>query len=172
MKEAPTGLLAMDDVRCFLGDLFDAVSYMHSWGFVHRDIKPANLLLKEELWKARPVLKLADFGLAAPCAQDGSLKGWGTVPYMSPEQLLNSCNEYCDMWACGCVFAEMLLGEMLVPQACWGDNAKALKHLRSGGVEAKLDLAFFRVMCEEGGAELLQQLFKFCLLYTSPSPRD
>jgi hypothetical protein len=161
MKETPTGLLSMDDVRCFLGDLFDAVSYMHSWGLVHRDIKPANLLLKEELWKARPVLKLADFGLAAPCAQDGSLKGWGTVPYMSPEQLLNSCNEYCDMWACGCVFAEMLLGEILVPQACWGDNAKTLKHLRSGGAEAKLDLAFLRVMCEEGGAELLKELFMF-----------
>ena len=107
---------------------------MHSWGLVHRDIKPANLLLKEELWEARPVLKLADFGLAARCAQGGCLKGWGTVPYMSPEQLLGYCNESCDMWACGCVFAEMLLGEILVPQACWGDNAKALKHLRSGGI--------------------------------------
>ena len=92
MKETPTGLLAMDDVRGFLGDLLDAVSYMHSWGLVHRDIKPANLLLKEELWKARPVLKLADFGLAARCVQDGCLKGWGTVPYMSPEQLLGYCN--------------------------------------------------------------------------------
>ena len=161
MKEAPTGLLAMDEVRGFLGDLLDAVSYMHSYGLVHRDIKPANLLLKEELWEARPVLKLADFGLAARCVQGGCLKGWGTVPYMSPEQLLGYCNEYCDMWACGCVFAEMLLGEILVPQACWGDNSKALKHLRSGGVEAKLDLAFLRVVCEEGGAELLQQLFMF-----------
>ena len=43
----------------------------------------------------------------------------------------------------------------------WGDNAKALKHLRLGGAEAKFDLAFLRVMCEEGGAELLQQLFMF-----------
>ena len=73
MKETPTGLLAMDDVRCFLGDFLDAVSYMHSYGLVHRDIKPANSLLKAKLWEARPVLKLADFGLAAPCVQGGSL---------------------------------------------------------------------------------------------------
>ena len=122
-----------EDMRCFLGDLLDAVSYMHSFGLVHRDIKPANLLLKEERSEGRPRLKLADFGLSACCAQGGSLDGAGTVPYMSPEQLVGFCNVSCDMWACGCVFAEMILGEILVPQACWCDSAKALNFLRKAG---------------------------------------
>ena len=70
-KATPRGSLDMEDVRCFLGDLLDAVSYMHSFGLVHMDIKPANLLLKGELGEALPRLKLADFGLSAHCAQGG-----------------------------------------------------------------------------------------------------
>ena len=72
-KATPRGSLDMEDVRCFLGDLLDAVSYMHSFGLVHMDIKPANLLLKGELGEALPRLKLADFGLSAHCAQGGLL---------------------------------------------------------------------------------------------------
>ena len=134
---------------------------MHSFGLVHRDIKPANLLLKEERSESRPRLKLADFGLSACCAQGGSLDGAGTVPYMSPEQLVGFCNVSCDMWACGCVFAEMILGEILVPQACWCDSERALKFLRKGGLSMKVDLAAQCVMDEQGAARVLQQMFMF-----------
>ena len=106
-------------------------------------------------------MKLADFGLAVVCAKGGFLEGSGTVPYMSPEQLLDSCNESCDMWACGCVFAEMLMGEELVPRACWDDSAKALRLMRRGGLEVRVDSAFLRLVDEEGGPQLLQHLLTY-----------
>ena len=161
MQETSVFPLDIEDMRCFLGDLLDAVSYMHSFGLVHRDIKPANMLLKGELSEPRPRLKLADFGFSACCAQGGSLNAAGTVAYMSPEQLLGSCNESCDMWACGVVFAEMIMGEILVPRPCWDDSARALRHLRRGGFSMKVDVAAQLVMHEQGAAHVLQQMFMF-----------
>jgi serine/threonine protein kinase len=44
---------------------------------------------------------------------------------MSPEQLKTSCNAACDVWACGCVFFDLVCGCSLVPAACWEEEAKA-----------------------------------------------
>ena len=76
-------------------------------------------------------VKLSDFNSvrwlgAAMAAEDESIYGAAQVtgncsptvvtqPYRAPEILLG-CTSYCtaiDMWACGCVFAEMCSGTML-----------------------------------------------------------
>ena len=46
----------------FMGDLGDAVWYLHHLYIAHRDIKPFNVLVKKE--NGEFILKLADFGLA------------------------------------------------------------------------------------------------------------
>lgn len=83
-------------------------------GYLHRDLKPANLLLTEG-----GVLKVGDLGLARlQDAQAGPGTGraaayTATVAtrwYRAPELLLAS-HAYgppADMWALGCIFAEML----------------------------------------------------------------
>ena len=123
-----------------MSDLLAATVYVHSCGVTHRDIKPENILLQkargQEMWS----LKLADFGMAAYCSPGQFLGGAGTVPYMSPEQLKNSCNETCDVWACGCVLYDLVCGEYLVSPDLWGDRGKTYEFLFSVDYGAKLRL--------------------------------
>jgi eukaryotic-like serine/threonine-protein kinase len=75
--------------------MLDALSTAHAAGIVHRDLKPANIML------TKSGVKLLDFGLArlrpqgrtvgSPSGADEPLTAtglvFGTVPYMSPEQV-------------------------------------------------------------------------------------
>ena len=73
-----------------------------------QDIKPENLLID-----ADNVMKVADFGEAREIrARPPFTAGAGTRWYMSPELILHSTryNSPVDIWACGCVFGEMLTG--------------------------------------------------------------
>ncbi len=93
-----------------------ALKYCHSGDLVHRDLKPANLLLNEEC-----LLKMADFGLArslhslakgeesASVLTDYVATRW----YRAPEILLGSTSytKAVDMWALGCIVAEMFTGK-------------------------------------------------------------
>eukprot|EP01025_Chloroclados_australasicus_P049170 TRINITY_DN5590_c0_g1_i7.p2 TRINITY_DN5590_c0_g1~~TRINITY_DN5590_c0_g1_i7.p2 ORF type:complete len:436 (-),score=36.31 TRINITY_DN5590_c0_g1_i7:3928-5235(-) len=102
--------------------LFKALKYMHSAQLLHRDIKPSNLLLNSEC-----LVKLADFGLARSVAQLQQLQDHersfvltdyvATRWYRAPEILLGS-QDYTfgvDMWSCGCILGELLLGRPLFP---------------------------------------------------------
>ena len=79
-------------------------------GYLHRDLKPANLLLTAE-----GALKVGDLGLARPHdAAGGRAAAYthtvATRWYRAPELLLGSrrYGPAADMWAVGCIFAEML----------------------------------------------------------------
>ena len=81
-------------------------------GYLHRDLKPANLLLTEE-----GLLKVGDLGQSRP---HDARPGTGTAAaytaavatrwYRAPELLLGSRSygPAADMWAVGCILAEML----------------------------------------------------------------
>ena len=119
------------EVRTYLFELLSATDYIHSCGITHRDIKPSNVLLQESAGVEMCRVKLADFGLAARCAPGEFLDGCGTVPFMSPEQLKNSCNEKCDVWACGCILFQLVCGDYLVGSHLWEENRKARAFLFS-----------------------------------------
>ena len=98
--------------------LLKALKFVHSAGVVHRDIKPSNLLLNDECH-----LKVCDFSRARALdldrlAAEAPLTDYvGTRWYRAIELLLGSMHYTfaIDVWAVGCVYAEMLLGRPVFP---------------------------------------------------------
>lgn len=94
------------------------VRYLHARRVIHRDLKPANILLNSDC-----LAKLGDFGLARtllnlPKQQEEKnvLTDYiATRWYRSPEVLLGTKSYHLamDMWAVGCIIAELLIGTPL-----------------------------------------------------------
>jgi serine/threonine protein kinase len=97
--------------------LLSGVVEMHSLGIIHRDLKPENVILRpnEEGWHA----VIVDFNLAR--VKDPKGKGShltkvhaaiGTVPYMSPEQLLDArrVTEASDVYSIGTILFRAVTG--------------------------------------------------------------
>lgn len=95
------------EIKLFIYQLVNGVNYCHSRRIIHRDLKPQNLLIDR-----KGNLKLADFGLAR--AFGIPIKTLTheieTLWYRAPEVLLGQ-KQYSlgvDIWAVGCIFAEMI----------------------------------------------------------------
>lgn len=97
-----------------LRDLFSAIAHIHSLGIIHRDVKPSNILLASPAGPAY----LADFGISWMPGEeitepaDQKFTDVGTTSYRPPELLFGYPAYGCslDLWAAGCVIAEMFLG--------------------------------------------------------------
>jgi serine/threonine protein kinase len=103
-------LLTPNVIRRFMYQLLSAVNECHYHGVIHRDIKPANILIDKFF-----NLKLCDFGLSrkskdALCTFKYYIV---TLWYRAPEILTHSrtYTNSIDIWACGCVLAEMITGK-------------------------------------------------------------
>jgi mitogen-activated protein kinase 1/3 len=104
----------------FVYQTLRALKSIHSADIVHRDLKPANLLLN-----ANCDLKVCDFGLArsvktsAPSGKEQGLmtEYVATRWYRAPEIMLSfkMYTKAIDLWAVGCILAELLTGRPLFP---------------------------------------------------------
>lgn len=96
----------------------EALQHAHERGIVHRDLKPSNLLVSGKKIGPKPLVKLADFGLARLSDEDDlSLtrmgRTVGTMAYMAPEQAHNShCDIRADIYSLGCVLFQSIAGRM------------------------------------------------------------
>ena len=102
------------EVKCLMQQLLSAIAHLHDNWILHRDLKTSNLLLSHN-----GVLKVGDFGLAREYGSP--LKDYTAVVvtlwYRAPELLLGK-KDYStpiDVWSIGCIFAEFLLMEPLLP---------------------------------------------------------
>lgn len=131
VEASPNGLPAFD-VRSLIGQLADAVRFLHANGIVHRDIKDENVILD-----GQGRCQLIDFGSAAHWRPG---KRWdtfsGTLHYASPEILRGEFygGKEQDVYALGTVLYVLLVGE--TPFAELPDEVLAGLHEGSRALEA------------------------------------
>lgn len=111
--------ITVDKCKNYLYQLITVLQFIHSKNIIHRDIKPENLLVTKS-----GILKLCDFGFARSNMQNSSNSVYtdyvATRWYRSPELLVGDIHygdtvHGVDVWAAGCVFAEILTGQPLFP---------------------------------------------------------
>ena len=108
------------------------MAYCHKNGLMHRDIKPENFLVKDPSdsnpnpssvdaapWTQRQ-LKLIDFGSAKDLGEhsSGAFTDYvGTRWYRAPELILEAktYDSSIDIFAIGCIMAELYLGRPIFP---------------------------------------------------------
>ena len=105
------------EARRAMAQLLAGVDSMHADGIVHCDLKPGNVLVGEHGRR----LKICDLGLARSAAAappPDEQRVDGTVGYIAPEVLLceKDCGAPVDMWALGCIMAELVTGQSLFPE--------------------------------------------------------
>lgn len=108
--------LDLPKIKAYLWMLLEGVMYMHENHIMHRDLKPTNLLISNN-----GVLKIGDFGLARIYVENEPDRLYShqvaTRWYRAPE-LLYGARKYTnsvDMWAVGCIAAEMINRSPLFP---------------------------------------------------------
>ncbi|KAK7450214.1 hypothetical protein BaRGS_00039962 [Batillaria attramentaria] len=107
-------ILTAPHIKSYMLQTCLGLEYLHTHWILHRDMKPNNLLLNEQ-----GVLKIADFGLAKFFGSPSRANSHQVVTrwYRSPE-LLFGARQYStgvDMWATGCILAELLIRAPFLP---------------------------------------------------------
>ncbi|XP_022658006.1 cyclin-dependent kinase-like 4 isoform X1 [Varroa jacobsoni] len=93
--------------------MIQAVNFCHSHNAIHRDVKPENILLTKE-----GVVKLCDFGFARTLSPGENYTDYVATRWYRAPELLVGDTQYgpsVDVWAIGCVAAELMRGEALWP---------------------------------------------------------
>ncbi len=107
------------EICSILFQTLQGLSFMHKHGFFHRDIKPENMLMKGH------ICKVADFGLAREIRSCPPYTNYiSTRWYRAPEVLLKSTSysSSIDMWAIGCIMAELFILRPLFPGSSEADQ--------------------------------------------------
>eukprot|EP00474_Spongospora_subterranea_P001005 CRZ01463.1 hypothetical protein [Spongospora subterranea] len=114
---------SLDHVRSFARQLLQAVQFCHSVKLCHTDLKPENVLLCSSDYTVCQVssrripvstdIRLIDFG-GATFENERHSRTIATRQYRAPEVILGLPWSYpSDIWSLGCIFVELLTGELL-----------------------------------------------------------
>jgi glycogen synthase kinase 3 beta len=110
-------------VKLYQYQIFRGLNFMHMRGIAHCDLKPQNLLMDGK----SHTLKICDFGTAKRLNFCEMRQLYICSRYFrAPEIIFGSTNYNCsiDLWAAGCILAEMIIGQPLftgqsgIDQAC------------------------------------------------------
>ncbi|CAD5120556.1 DgyrCDS9122 [Dimorphilus gyrociliatus] len=106
--------LPEDKIRKIIYQICVAVNFCHEHNCIHRDVKPENILVS-----SKGIVKLCDFGFARLITgvNDKYTDYVATRWYRAPELLVGD-TQYgppVDVWAIGCVFAELITSRPLWP---------------------------------------------------------
>lgn len=107
-------VLTPGHIKAYTIMTLQGLEYLHSNWILHRDLKPNNLLINSD-----GILKLGDFGLAKNYGSPNKVYSHQVVTrwYRAPE-LIYGAKIYStgiDIWAVGCILAELLLRVPFLP---------------------------------------------------------
>lgn len=103
----------LEKVRDYAAQLLTGLSECHERGIVHRDLKPENVLVTED-----EVVKICDFGSSKILDPDGMNTPYIVSRYYRAPELILGVSKYTekiDIWATGCIIAELLTLKPLFP---------------------------------------------------------
>lgn len=88
--------ISMQEIRHYMRQILQGMSYVHSKGICHRDLKPENILMNEE-----EVVKICDFGSAKVLSPQGLNTPYIVSRYYRAPELNLACSDYTnkiDIW--------------------------------------------------------------------------
>ncbi|KAM9844984.1 serine/threonine-protein kinase MAK-like [Aulostomus maculatus] len=106
-------MFSENETRNILFQVLSGLAFVHKHGYFHRDMKPENLLCM-----GPELIKIADFGLAREIRSRPPYTDYvSTRWYRAPEVLLksDSYSSPIDIWAVGCIMAELYTFRPLFP---------------------------------------------------------
>ncbi|XP_023228918.1 cyclin-dependent kinase 7-like [Centruroides sculpturatus] len=107
-------VLTPANIKAYILMTLQGLEFLHMNWILHRDLKPNNLLINE-----KGILKLADFGLAKFFGSPNRIYTHQVVTrwYRAPELLFGAriYGTGVDIWAVGCILAELLLRTPFLP---------------------------------------------------------
>jgi len=97
-------------IKKWLGQMIEALVFVHKKEVIHRDLKPSNIFLKEDL-----SLSIGDFGVATIMGDKRTKTRTtvGSMNWMAPEVLERPYDERSDVWSLGCITLEMITCHIL-----------------------------------------------------------
>ncbi|OXU22572.1 hypothetical protein TSAR_015507 [Trichomalopsis sarcophagae] len=107
-------VLTPANIKSFMIQTLKGLDYLHFNWILHRDLKPNNLLISSD-----GIVKIGDFGLAKFYGSPNRVNTHQVVTrwYRAPELLFGArlYGAGIDMWAIGCILAELLLRVPFLP---------------------------------------------------------
>ncbi|XP_043366303.1 serine/threonine-protein kinase ICK isoform X3 [Dermochelys coriacea] len=156
MKER-NKLFPESTVRNIMYQILQGLAFIHKHGFFHRDLKPENLLCM-----GPELVKIADFGLAREIRSRPPYTDYvSTRWYRAPEVLLRSTSysSPIDIWAVGCIMAEVYTLRPLFPGASEIDTIFKICQVL-GTPKKALRYPYFQVGHALGTSPCIQELGK------------
>lgn len=103
--------LKMKEIKVFVEQILQGLSYLESLMIIHCDLKPENLLLTSSV---SSTLKIIDFGSA--CYQYERVYTYIQSRYYRSPEIILGIPYTCaiDMWSLGCIIAELFTGKVLL----------------------------------------------------------
>jgi probable inactive protein kinase-like protein SgK071 len=91
-------------LKKWIGQMLEALVFVHNKEVIHRDLKPSNVFLTENL-----DVCIGDFGVATILgdARTKTRTTVGSMIWMAPEVLERPYDERSDVWSLGCIILEM-----------------------------------------------------------------
>jgi serine/threonine protein kinase len=122
----------------WVGQLFEALEFIHNKNIIHRDIKTKNIVLDGE-----NNLILVDFGFVKEIDEKGTKSYLGTPNYLAPEIFKDgeAYNKPVDIWSAGIVVFQLIqsCNENCIPWVDLRSNPKEIdKHLNQDTILEKI----------------------------------